>query len=160
MSDLNPAKLHTSFTTPTSATGPLHPRCYTLTHSDRTGDMFLAVADEYDQKQISGWYTRLMRDEVLATWQYDGDQASLHVHLHVSGGIVLGSGAWRASLFRHHLRQVLEAFRYGDRQLVQHHPALDQSPIHVHFHARQEELNLIESWGVFGDYTLNLSEQN
>jgi hypothetical protein len=159
MSDLNPGKLHTSFTPPTSATGPVYPRCYTLTHSDRTGDMFLTIADEYNQKQISGLYTRLMRDEVLAAWQYENERASLHVHLHVSGGIVLGSGAWRASIFRHHMRQVLEALRHGDRQFAQQHPTLDQAPILVHFHARQQALNLIEPWGTFGDYTLGLSKQ-
>ena len=39
--------------------------------------------------QISGWYTRLMRDEVLAEWLEDEDGPALHVYCHVSGGLVL-----------------------------------------------------------------------
>ena len=39
--------------------------------------------------QLSGWYTRLLRDEVTAEWRSHGDdknQLSLHVHCHISGG--------------------------------------------------------------------------
>lgn len=157
MSDLNPDKLHTTFTSPTSPVEPIHPRCYTLTHSDRTGDLFLTIGPKYDQKQISGWYTRLMRDEVLAEWKQESSGASLHVHCHVSGGLVLGGGKWRLDIFRHHMRQVLEAFRYGDQALVQQFPQLDQATIWVHFHARQEDLDKVERWGVFGDFTLQSS---
>jgi len=152
MSNFNPEKLHTTFTAPTSPIDPVHPRCYTLTHSDRTGDLFLTIGPEYDQKQISGWYTRLMRDEVLAEWREEDGKSSLHVHCHVSGGVVLGRGKWRAGILRHHMRQVLEAFRYGDQTLVRQLPLLDQAPIWVHFHARQKDLDQVEQWGLFGDY--------
>ena len=33
----------------------------------------------------TGWYVRLLRDEVLAEWQLDGPSPTLHVHCHVSG---------------------------------------------------------------------------
>lgn len=156
MASLIPTKLHTRFTSPTDASGPLHPRCYTLTHSDRTGDLFLTVASEYDRKQISGWYTRLMRDEILATWQDDESEPSLHVHCHVSGGIVLGSASWRENILRQHMQQVLEAFHYGDRALTLAHPKLNTAKVCVHFHTRQEPRDRVEAWGVFGDYELNL----
>jgi hypothetical protein len=154
MSDLNPRKLHTKFKSTITTTKPLHPRYYTLTHSDRTGDLFLTISDKYERKQIAGWYTRLMRDEVLAEWRQESGETSLHVHCHVSGGLVLGGARWRAGIFRHHMRQVLEAFRYGDQALVNQFPLLDQAPIWVHFHARQKHLDQVEHWGVFGDYTL------
>ena len=41
---------------------PQTPRKYTLTHSDRTGRLFLTIDKEYNEQQISGLYTRLMRD--------------------------------------------------------------------------------------------------
>lgn len=39
------------------------PRAYTLTHSDRTGDLFLSIGPKHDEAQVAGLYTRLMRDE-------------------------------------------------------------------------------------------------
>lgn len=68
MGRLNPRKLHVRFAAGGTPQGPLTPRRYTLTHSDSTGDLFLTIAPEVDRKQIAGWYTRLMRDEVLAQW--------------------------------------------------------------------------------------------
>jgi hypothetical protein len=55
----------------------------------------LTIGAEYDKKQISGLYTRLMRDEVLAELKNDGGQAVLHVYVHVSGGISFGFTGWR-----------------------------------------------------------------
>ena len=72
--------------------------------------------------QIAGWYTRLMRDEVLAEWQA-GEPPVLHVHCHVSGGLVVGTAGWRASIFRQHMPMVLEAFWRGDQGLLAGFPA-------------------------------------
>jgi len=66
MGELYAQKLHVTFHAGTSPGILEFPRCYTLTHSDRTGDLFLTIGAKYDQKQIAGLYTRLMRDEVLA----------------------------------------------------------------------------------------------
>ena len=64
MSNLNPAKLQIKLIDIKKDVFNL-PRKYTLTHSDTTGDLFLTISREYDEKQISGWYTKFMRDEVL-----------------------------------------------------------------------------------------------
>lgn len=128
------------------------PRRYTLTHSDRSGDLYLTIGKEYDRKQTRGWYTRLVRDEVLAEWRDEGDEPALHVHCHVSGGLVVGSAGWRYSIFRRELPLVLEAFRYGDRRLFEADPELDQSPILVHFHSARKQFNQIEQWGTPSDY--------
>ena len=146
MSHLNPDKLHLKFMEGTSPEGPISPRAYTLTHSDSSGDLFLTIGPDYNWPQISGWYTRLMRDEVLAEWRFD-EQPKFLVHCHVSGGIVLGSAGWRKSIFRRHLPMVLEAFRYGDRQFIAAHPQLDEAVVRVHFNARQPRHNQVEIWG-------------
>lgn len=73
MSRLRAEKLHVRLAGGLDVGGPVAPRRYTLTHSDSTGDLFLTVGAEYDRKQVSGWYTRFMRDEVLAEWRDDGD---------------------------------------------------------------------------------------
>lgn len=153
MAHLDPNKLHVSFIDGIRADGPISPRAYTLTHSDVTGDLFLTIGPSYNRRQISGWYTRLMRDEVLAQWK-DNGELTLHVHCHISGGLVFGFSRWRDSIFQYHLPMVLEAFRYGDRQLVDEHPHLAKAPITVHFHAWQKKLNRSEIWGVFNDFRL------
>ena len=153
MTPLNPDQLHVNFMGDAGPDGPIIPRAYTLTHSDLTGELFLTIGTSYDRGQISGWYTRFMRDEVLAEWQDSGD-LTLHVHCHVSGGLVFGLADWRDSIFRYHLPMGLEAFRYGDRKLVNENLQLGRAPIAVHFHAWQKRLNRVESWGIFDDYRI------
>ena len=152
MSRLKPENLHVRFVTGVTPAGPVTPRRYTLTHSDATGDLYLTIGLDYDRRQISGWYARLMRDEVLAEWRQEEDGPALHVHCHVSGGFVLGSAGWRYAIFRRELPLVLEAFRFGDRQLFEIEPGLDGAPIRVHFHATQPRYNSNGLWGVPADY--------
>ncbi|MGB3717618.1 MAG: staygreen family protein [Candidatus Promineifilaceae bacterium] len=157
MTVLNPDKLHVTYLSDVSETELVQPRRYTLTHSDRTGDLFLTIGQEFDRSQISGWYTRLMRDEVLAEWKRDQDWKpwSLHVYCHVSGGLVLGSARWRYNIFNHHMGQVIQAFRYGDRHLLKSCPELDQVAVIVHFQAKRRKYNKAIDWGKFGDYHLD-----
>lgn len=151
-SRLRPEKLHVQFVAGVEPEGPVVPRRYTLTHSDATGDLFLTVGPDYDRAQISGWYTRLLRDEVLAEWLQGEEGPALHVYCHVSGGLAMGPAGWRDSIFRHHMPQVLGAFRFGDRALFEAHPELDSAPIWVHFRATQRRYNRRESWGTPADY--------
>jgi hypothetical protein len=149
---LHPEKLHVEFIAGTGAEEPVVPRFYTLTHSDTTGDLYLTIGPAYDRKQISGWYTRLMRDEVLAEWQPGQDSPALHLHCHISGGLALGPAGWRDAIFQRELPLVLEALRYGDRALYGAHPELDQALIQVHFHARQARFDRVEIWGAPASY--------
>ena len=155
MARLNPDQLHVKWLDETTSTGPVSPRHYTLTHSDSTGDLFLTIGKSYDLAQIAGWYTRLMRDEVLAEWQYCEGQWFLLVHCHVSGGLVFGSAAWRYQIFQRELPLVLEAFRYGDHQLFLTHPELDQASAKVKFNAVQPVYQRVEEWGYLRDYSLS-----
>jgi hypothetical protein len=128
------------------------PRRYTLTHSDTTGDLFLTIGPDYDRKQISGLYTRLMRDEVLAELKLEQGVASMHVYVHVSGGIVLGTAGWRNDILHHHMRNVIETFRYGDRELIAAKPSLDEAKVHVHFASNYAKYSQREDWGFVKDY--------
>lgn len=151
MRRLNPEKLHVRFNTPTNEEGPIQPRTYTLTHSDRTGELYLTIGPNYDMKQIRGWYTRLMRDEVLAEWKDDTEGLTLHVYCEVGRG--LGSSSFRVSIFRRELDLVLETFRFGDNRLFEKHSTLDDARIKVHFKARKEEESRVEDWGKLKDYS-------
>jgi hypothetical protein len=152
VSRLRPDKLHTTFDPAVSTDGPLVPRRYTLTHSDSTGELFLSIGEEYDENATSGWYTRLMRDEVLAEWLMNGSEPELHIHCHVSGGVTFGPAKWRDLIFQQELPLVLEALRYGDQRLYEANPHLDEAPILIHFHARQARYHRVESWGNPADY--------
>lgn len=151
MSNFNPQKLHVQFGEGMQDPSKFLPRCYTLTHSDRTGDLFLTISPTYDVQQISGWYTKLMRDEVVGEWQA-GDTPSLHLHCHVSGGLVLGSARWRDAIFRQHLPLVLDAICYGDRVFLQGNSSLQTAQVVIHFHAKQSGLDRVEDWGIVADY--------
>jgi len=152
MKRLNPENLHTEFLLGTTPEGPVTPRRYTLTHSDRTGELFLSVGLDYNQRQISGWYTRFMRDEVLAEWKQDEKGYSLHVYLHVRGGLVFGRASWREAIFRSELPLVLETIRYGDSSLFIAYPELDHASIYVHFQSSAPSHQKIEEFGIPSDY--------
>lgn len=153
MPSLNPDKLHVRILEPPPSQDLSRVR-YTLTHSDATGDLFLAIGADYDHQALSGLLQRFLRDEVLAEWGLEGQQPVLRVYCHVSGGLVLGGAAWRLSIFRHHMRQVLQAFRYGDRDRFDQTPSLDKAAIIVHFHSPRDKYNLVESWDTIGEYHL------
>ena len=130
------------------------PRCYTLTHSDRTGDLYLTIGSNFDQEQISGWYTRLMRDEVLAEWKMEQDRFYLHVYCHVCGGFVFGNASFREWIFRREMPLIMEAIRYGDGELFAKDSRLDQAEILVHFRRPKAEDCKIEQWGYLGNYDI------
>lgn len=149
MAHYKPEKLHVELT-PELQEASL-PRCYTLTHSDRTGDLFLTIAQQYNQAQLSGWYTRLMRDEVLGEWKNE-DGLSLHIHCHVSGGLVLGPAKWRDTIFTGHLPMALEAICNGDGHFLTMHEHFLNATLLVDFHAKQDSLDRVEEWGQVKDY--------
>ena len=150
MGRLNSERLHVKLVSPTTEEGPVTPRRYTLTHSDRTGDLFLTIGPDYDHKQISGWYTRLLRDEVLAEWIEERHNPELHVYCQVGRG--LGTARFRESIFRRELPLVLEAFRYGDSRFLVKNPSLERAPIRIHFQMKNDKQNVIEHWGNIGAY--------
>jgi hypothetical protein len=140
-----------TFAEGTRPDGPLTPRRYTLTHSDRTGDLFLAIGPDYDHQALRALQVRLERDEVLGEWVLGADGPRLDLHMTAQGGLpVFGSGSMRCSIFRRYRPLVLEALRYGDRAFADAHPELDGAPIIARFswrHGRVES----EPWGQWGE---------
>ena len=148
MTRLRLEKLHVDIQTSESYNLP---RKYTLTHSDSTGDLYLTVANEYNNKQISVWYTRIMRDEVLAEWQIQDEEHSLHVYCHISGGLVFGSSQMRETIFGREMPLVLEAIRNGDSKFFEKNPELDNASIILHFQKSGKDYK-IERFGVPSDF--------
>jgi len=152
MERLNPKKLHITYFTGTTPETLNLPRRYTLTHSDITGEVFLSIGNQYDTKQISKLYTRLMRDEVLAEFASEEDSLVLRAYCHVSGGFVFGTAKWRYNIFHSELPLVLEAIRYGDRTLFAQNPKLDNAPVLIRFQSTDSRFDKVENWGTMADY--------
>ena len=152
MKRLNPEKLHVTYMTGANPENITLPRCYTLTHSDRTRELFLSIGTEYDTKQISGLYTRLMRDEVLAELSDDGDSLVFRVYCHVSGGFIFGTAKWRYNIFQSELPLVLEAIRYGDRTLFEQNSQLDDAQVLIYFQSTDSRFSKVENWGTLFEY--------
>jgi len=152
MSELVPEKIHIKCLDSIESRESFLPRKYTLTHSDFTGDLFLTISKEFDTEEFSDFYTKLMRDEVLAEWKKNEDEYELHVYLHVSGDFAFG-GAWlRDKIFRHHMPHVLKVIRYGDNELFETFPELDDSNIIVHFQSQKKKYDTVENYGKFREY--------
>ena len=153
MQRLNPSKLQVTYLTGTTPEQFTVPRRYTLTHSDINGNLFLSIGREYETKQIAGFYTRLMRDEVLAELSDSIDSPVFRIYCHISGGFVFGSARFRYKIFKSELPLVLEAIRYGDRALFKYHPELDNASVHIHMQSNNKRFNKIENWGSMSRYS-------
>ncbi|KAK4422712.1 protein STAY-GREEN, chloroplastic [Sesamum alatum] len=125
------------------------PRAYTLTHSDITSKLTLAISQTINNSQLQGWYNRLQRDEVVAEWKKIKGKMSLHVHCHISGGHFLLDlcAKLRYYIFCKELPVVLKAFVYGDENLFNNHPELQDALVWVYFHSNIPEFNKVECWG-------------
>jgi len=156
MVDFNPEKLKVVFKASVESNNLKLPRKYTLTHSDSTGDLFLTISNDYDLKQISSFYTRFMRDEVLAEWLMTNDHLELHFYVHVSGGLLFGWASMRDRIFRSHLPLVFQTIIHGEKKLIENFPQLKESQIYVHFQSKNKKYNKIENFGKMKENIVNI----
>ncbi|KAK4365298.1 hypothetical protein RND71_016656 [Anisodus tanguticus] len=131
------------------------PRTYTLTHSDVTSKLTLAISQTINNSQLQGWYSRLQRDEVVAEWKKVKGKMSLHVHCHISGGHFLLDlfARLRYYIFCKELPVVLKAFVHGDEDLLKNYPELQEALVWVYFHSNIQEFNKVECWGPLKEAT-------
>jgi len=129
------------------------PRTYTLTHSDITSKLTLAISQTINNSQLQGWSNKVYRDEVVAQWKKVKGKMSLHVHCHISGGHFLLDWCCRLRyfIFRKELPVVLKAFVHGDGGLFNNYPELQESLVWVYFHSNIPEFNKVECWGPLKD---------
>lgn len=129
------------------------PRAYTLTHSDFTAIITLAISNTINGAQLQGWYNKLQRDEVVAEWRKVKGKMSLHVHCHISGGHFLLNlvARLRYCIFSKELPVVLKAFAHGDGNLFENYPELEKAMVWVYFHSNMDEFNKVECWGELRD---------
>ncbi|CAN8325632.1 unnamed protein product [Cochlearia groenlandica] len=131
------------------------PRTYTLTHSDITSKLTLAISHSINNSQLQGWANRIYRDEVVAEWKKVKGKMSLHVHCHISGGHFLLDlfAKFRYYIFCKELPVVLKAFAHGDMNLLNNYPELQEALVWVYFHSNVDEFNRVECWGPLWEAT-------
>ncbi|GLT90953.1 hypothetical protein SLE2022_088680 [Rubroshorea leprosula] len=96
------------------------PRTYTLTHSDTTSKLTLAISQTINNSQLQGcgghflldWFARL-----------------------------------RYFIFCKELPVVLKAFVHGDGNLLKNYPELLEALVWVYFHSNIPEFSKVECWG-------------
>jgi hypothetical protein len=144
------SSLQVTFAEGTHPDHPLVPRRYTLTHSDRTGKLFLSIGPDYDHHALGALQVRLQRDEVLGEWVLAAGGPRLELHMAAQGGLpVFGTAAMRRRIFRHYRSVVLAALRYGDRALAEAHPGLEDAAVVARFLWRRGRVET-EPWGLWG----------
>lgn len=144
-------KLNVVFMEGVTSDEPVIPRCYTLTHSDETADMFLDIGLKFAYNKINE-----IRDEVLAEWTKIGNKYILKIDLHVDPPLNKSNSIeQRDKIFRQHLKSAIESIVYGDKRFFYKHSELEESPIIVYFNSKQENFNKIEFWGKIKDYIIS-----
>jgi hypothetical protein len=153
----DPAKLNIKYLPGTASTDTAVPqnRRYTLTHNDLTGRLYLSVGLDYNEDQLAGWYTRIVRDEILAEWAVHPSNASpprLNVFCHVSGEELWPAPPrLRSFIFQREMKLVLDTIAYADRRLLAEHPQLASAAVVVHLVSDLKTLNKVVEWGYLGD---------
>lgn len=147
MKRLDPGKLSVELKPGITPSEPVIGRKYTLTHSDRTADLYLTAGLTYAYDKIND-----MRDEVLAKWTICDGNPLLYGYVYVGGQFGPFFAEIRDKIFRRELPLALEAIRYGDRILFMENPQLDQAPIWIYFDSTDAKYNSYEYWGTPGDY--------
>ncbi|TKY55365.1 STAY-GREEN protein [Spatholobus suberectus] len=113
----------------------------------------LAISQTVNTSQLQGWYNRFQRDEVVAHWRKIKGKMHFHVHLHVSGGHFLLDicASVKYFIFCKELPVVLNAFIYGDKNLFNDYPELQEALDWVYFHSNILEFNKVQCWGPLKD---------
>jgi hypothetical protein len=150
LSKFIPEKLSVNYRGGVTATAPLIPRRYTLTHSDITGELFLTIGIDYAWDKVNH-----LRDEVLGEWKTDRGFFYYCIYLYVDQGEYNQTiSAKRNEIFRRELPLALMAIRYGDRLLFDTYPHLEQSSIIVNFMSAYHQFARQEDWGNFNSISI------
>lgn len=144
---LNPEKVFVQYRDVMKPYGPIMDRKYTITHSDRTAELFVFVAKNYAEDQITE-----MRDEVRITWGQYKEGLALIGFVMVDGNGEMGNVDLRNMIFYNEMPVALQALRQADRFLFDKYPILDNTPLLIHFTSRNPLYNKIYDFEIIGVY--------
>lgn len=147
MRELNPQKVFVQYRDIMKPNEPVMDRKYTVTHSDTTAELFVFVAENYAEDQI----TR-MRDEVRVAWEQNKWGLVLIGSVIVDGKGVIGNAYIRNNIFYNEMPTALQALRQADRFLFDKEPNLDNTPVFIHFISGNPAYDKTYNFGTIGIY--------
>lgn len=147
MRELNPQKVFVQYRDRMIPYEPVIGRKYTITHSDTTAELFVFVAPNYAEDQITS-----MRDEVRVAWEQGKEGLALIGSVIVDGNGVPGNASIRNKIFYNEMPTALQALRQGDRFLFDKEPNIDNTPVFIHFISDNPNFNKIYNFGIIGIY--------
>lgn len=147
MRELNPQKVFVQYRGDIRPYEPVLHRKYTITHSDTTAELFLFIAENYAEDQITK-----IRDEVRISWEHNEKGYALIGTVLVDGKDIKGNAYIRNKIFYNEMPTALQALRQGDRFLFEKDPALDSTPVFIHFISSNPTYDKTYDFGVIGNY--------
>ena len=147
MRELNPQKVFVQYRDIMKPYDPVISRKYTITHSDTTAELFVFVAENYAEDQI----TR-MHDEVRIAWEQNEKGLVLIGSVIVDDKDVRGNSYIRNKIFLNEMPTALQALRQADRFLFDKEPNLDSTPIFIHFISSNPAYNKTYNFKAIGNY--------
>lgn len=147
MRELDPKKVFVQYRDIMKPYEPVMSRKYTITHSDKTAELFVFVSENYAEDQI----TR-MRDEVRVAWEQSEKGLALFGIVIVDGKGVIGNAYIRNKIFYNEMPTALQALRQADRFLFNKEPNLDKAPVFIHFISSNPAYDKTYDFGVIGNY--------
>ncbi len=147
MRELNERKVFVQYRDIMKPYEPLTERKYTITHSDITAELFVFVASDYAEDQMTG-----MRDEVRVAWEQNKKGLVLTGSVIVDGDGVTGNAYIRNKIFYNEMSTALQALRNADRFLFNKEPKLDNTPVLIHFISKNPIYDKTYEFGVIGMY--------
>jgi len=126
---------------------PVMGRKYTITHSDTTAELFVFVAENYAEDQIT-----IMRDEVRVAWEENKKGLALIGSVIVDGKGVIGNAYIRNKIFYNEMPTALQALRQADRFLFDKEANLDNTTVFIHFISSNPAYDKTYDFGAIGIY--------
>ncbi len=147
MRKLNPRKVFVQYRDIMKPYEPVIDRKYTITHSDITAELFVAISENYAEDQITKTH-----DEVRVVWAQYNNGLVLTGSVIVDGEGVTGNALLRNNIFYNEMPTALQALRQADRFLFEAEPGFDNTPVFIHFASSDPALNKIYNFGMIGFY--------
>lgn len=145
MRKLNPEKVFVQYRDIMKPHAPILNRKYTITHSDTTAELFVFVAENYAEDQVTK-----MRDEVRIAWEQNNKVLILIGSVTVDDED--GNSFIRNKVFYNEMPTALQALRQADRFLFEALPQLDNTPVIIHFISSNPVYNKSYNFGMIGNY--------
>ena len=147
MKILNPKKVFVQYRDDIRPYEPVMKRKYTITHSDITAELFVFIAENYADDQITK-----MRDEVRVAWEESREGLVLIGSVIVDGIEIKGISFVRNKIFYKEMPTALQALRQADRFLFMNNPDLEETPVYIHFISNNPQFDNIYNFGKIGHY--------